>query len=162
MFPKLFMKWGNIWYRDQKLINCYAAKQKFIIWAFPWHFFGKCLSARVFFFRTNQETAITGVLAKLDFVCIHDSCIQDNTEPRTITLREKCPYSDFFCSVFSRIRSECGEIPRISPTQSKCEKIRTRKTPSTDTFHAALRFPYFILCKPTNEKRVVGRSLLRC
>ena len=30
-------------------------------------------------------------------------------------LREKCPYSEFFWSVFSRIRTEYGEILRISP-----------------------------------------------
>ena len=32
----------------------------------------------------------------------------------TITLREKCPYSELFWSVFSRIRIEYGEI-RLSP-----------------------------------------------
>ena len=31
------------------------------------------------------------------------------------TLRKKCPYSELFWSVFSRIRTEYGEIPRISP-----------------------------------------------
>ena len=30
------------------------------------------------------------------------------------TLREKCPYSEFFWSVFSRIRTEYGEILRTS------------------------------------------------
>ena len=39
------------------------------------------------------------------------------------TLREKCPYSEFFWSVFSRV-------------QFKCRKIRTTKTPNKDTFHA--------------------------
>ena len=29
-------------------------------------------------------------------------------------LREKCPYSEFFCYVFSRIRTEYAEILRIS------------------------------------------------
>ena len=33
----------------------------------------------------------------------------------TITLREKCPYSDFFWPSFSRIRIEYGEIRNISP-----------------------------------------------
>ena len=42
------------------------------------------------------------------------------------TLREKCPYSDFFCSVFSHIRT----------IRSEFEKVRTRKTPNTDTFYA--------------------------
>ena len=42
-------------------------------------------------------------------------------------LREKYPYLEFFWSVYSRI-SNC--------IQSECEKIRTRKTTNTDTFHA--------------------------
>ena len=36
-------------------------------------------------------------------------------ERKNITRREKCPYSEFFWSVFSRIRIEYGEILRISP-----------------------------------------------
>ena len=40
-----------------------------------------------------------------------------------VSLRKKCPYSDLFWSVFSRIQSESG-------------KIRTEKTPNTDTCHA--------------------------
>ena len=42
-----------------------------------------------------------------------------------LTLREKCLYLEFFWSVSLRIQSECG-------------KIRTRKTPNTDTFQAVL------------------------
>ena len=49
------------------------------------------------------------------------------------SLREKCPYSEFFRSVFSRIRTEYGDKLRI---QSKCGKIQTRKTPNMDTFYA--------------------------
>ena len=45
------------------------------------------------------------------------------------TLHEKCSYSEFSWSVFSRIRTEYGEI-RLS----ECGKMRTRKTPNTDTF----------------------------
>ena len=41
---------------------------------------------------------------------------------------EKCPYSELFLSVFSRIR--------ISRIQSECGKIRTRITPKTDTVYA--------------------------
>ena len=40
----------------------------------------------------------------------------------SLTLREKCPYSEFFRSVFSRIRAEYVSL-RI---QSKCGKIRTK------------------------------------
>ena len=38
-------------------------------------------------------------------------------------LREKCPYSELFWSLFSRIRTECG-------------KILTKIIPNTDTFYA--------------------------
>ena len=51
------------------------------------------------------------------------------------SLRDKCAYSEFFQSVFSRIRTEYGEIRSI---QSECGKIRTRKTPNTDTFYAVV------------------------
>ena len=48
-----------------------------------------------------------------------------------VTLREKCPYSEFFWSVFSRIRTEYGEIrnPNLfSVNVGKCgpEKLRMR------------------------------------
>ena len=48
-----------------------------------------------------------------------------------ITLRGKCPYSEFFWSVITRIWTEYGEN-----IQFKCEKIRTGKTPNTNTFYA--------------------------
>ena len=35
--------------------------------------------------------------------------------PEQATLRKKCPYSKLFCSAFSRIRTEYGEIVRIFP-----------------------------------------------
>ena len=66
------------------------------------------------------------------------------------SLREKCPYSELFRSVFSCIRTKYGEILSTSlylvwmrentdqNNQFKCGKIRTRKTPNTKTFYAAL------------------------
>ena len=50
-------------------------------------------------------------------------------------LREKCPYSEVFRSVFFHIGTEYGEILRISPYSSVCWKIQTRITPNTDTFY---------------------------
>ena len=47
-----------------------------------------------------------------------------------MTLREKCLYLVFFLSVFTSIRTISLRI------QSECGKIRTRRTPNTDTFHA--------------------------
>ena len=34
---------------------------------------------------------------------------------RKLSLRKKCPYSELLWSVFSSIRTECGEMHRISP-----------------------------------------------
>ena len=44
----------------------------------------------------------------------------------------KCPYSEFFWSVFSRIWNGYGD------SRSKCGKILTTKTLSTGTFYAVL------------------------
>ena len=46
---------------------------------------------------------------------------------RTHSLREKCSHAEFFWSIFSCIR-----------TESERGKIRTRRTPNTDTFHAVI------------------------
>ena len=75
------------------------------------------------------------------------------------SLCEKWPCSEFFWSVFSSILTEYGEVRSISPYSvqmrentdqknskyglplriySKCGKIRTRKTPNMDTFHAVI------------------------
>ena len=43
-----------------------------------------------------------------------------------------CPYSEFFWSVFCRIWTEYRSLR----TQSNSGKMRTRKKPNTDTFHA--------------------------
>ena len=48
-------------------------------------------------------------------------------------MRKKCPYLEFFWSVFSRMWTEYSVSLRIQP---ECGKIRTRKTQNTDTFHA--------------------------
>ena len=53
-------------------------------------------------------------------------------------LSEKCPYLKFFWSLFSRIRTEYVEIRVSLPIQSEYGKIRTKKTPNTDTFYAVL------------------------
>ena len=53
------------------------------------------------------------------------------------TLREKCPYSELFWSVFSRIRTEYGEMRSISPYSVRM-RMQTRITPNTDTFYAVI------------------------
>ena len=49
---------------------------------------------------------------------------------------EKCQYSEFFLSAFSRISTEYFEIVPSLRILSKCRKIQIRKTPNTETFHA--------------------------
>ena len=51
----------------------------------------------------------------------------------SLSLREKCSYSEFFCSVFSHIGTEFGEILLSLRIRSKCGKMRSRKTQNTDT-----------------------------
>ena len=52
------------------------------------------------------------------------------------TLRGKCPYLEFFWSVFSAIQTEYGEMLRIFPYSAQSGKTRTKTTPNTDTFQA--------------------------
>ena len=42
-------------------------------------------------------------------------------------VREKCPYSEFFWSVFSRIRTEYGEISCISPCSARMRENTDNK-----------------------------------
>ena len=46
------------------------------------------------------------------------------------------PYSKFSWSVFSRIRTEYGEIIRISSYKVQMQENTDQKTPNTDTFYA--------------------------
>ena len=55
----------------------------------------------------------------------------------SITLREKCPYSEFFWSVFSHILTEYGDMLVFLRIQSECGKIRARKSP-VRALHAGL------------------------
>ena len=43
------------------------------------------------------------------------------------TLREKCPYSEFFWSVFSRIRTEYGKTRSISPCSVRMRENTDQK-----------------------------------
>ena len=49
---------------------------------------------------------------------------------------KKCPYSELFWSIFSRIWTEYGEIWVSLRIKSECGKMWTRVTPNTDIFHA--------------------------
>ena len=66
-------------------------------------------------------------------------------------LREMCPYSEFFWSVFSCIQTEYGKILCISPYSVRMREKQTRKTPNTDTFYAVpslYQYSFFIQCFP--------------
>ena len=53
------------------------------------------------------------------------------------SVRKKCPYSELFWSIFSRIRTEYGYSVSLR-ILSECGKKRTRITPNTDTSHAVI------------------------
>ena len=69
-------------------------------------------------------------------------CLNQDQNKEDYPLREKCPNTEFCWSVFSRIRTEYGEIQSISlylvRMQENAGKIRTRIIPNTDTFYAVL------------------------
>ena len=50
------------------------------------------------------------------------------------SLREKCPYSEFFWSAFSRIRTEYREISSISPYSVQMRENTDRKNPEYGHF----------------------------
>ena len=43
------------------------------------------------------------------------------------SLRKKCPYSEFFWSVFSHVRTEYGEILRLSPYSVRMRENKDKK-----------------------------------
>ena len=58
-------------------------------------------------------------------------------QKNNVTLRKKCPHSEFFWSVFFPTFGLNTERFRVSLSiQPECGKIRTRKTPNTDIFYA--------------------------
>ena len=61
------------------------------------------------------------------------------------SLRQKCPYSELFWSVFSCIRTEYG-------------KILTRITPNTDNFHAVWHLSELLLMRLSSNN--LGKSFV--
>ena len=51
-----------------------------------------------------------------------------------LSLRKNCTYSEFFSSVFSRIRTEYGEIRRISPYLVRLRKNKDQKISKSGHF----------------------------
>ena len=60
------------------------------------------------------------------------SCLSSHTQ------RKKYPYSELFWSAFSRIRTEYGEILRISPYSVRMRENADRITPNTSNFHTVI------------------------
>ena len=56
-------------------------------------------------------------------------------QKQDMTLREKRPYSELFWSTFSRIRTECWEMLRISQYSVRMQEMRTRITSYTNNLY---------------------------
>ena len=70
------------------------------------------------------------------FLCIKKSLLRVVFQIlKKITLRKKCPYSKLPWSVFSRFRTECGEIQSITPYSVRIRENADQNN-YTDTFHA--------------------------
>ena len=81
--------------------------------------FNKLLPRGRPFYRTPAAIAFVGTLLQNELTQL----IKDDYESHMMTLREKCPYLEFFWSVFSRIRTE---------------KLRTRNTNQKNSEHGHL------------------------
>ena len=57
-----------------------------------------------------------------------------------ITLREKCPYSGFFWSVFSCLRTEYGEMRSISPYSVRIRENTDQKNSEYGHFSRSVSF----------------------
>ena len=66
------------------------------------------------------------------------------------TLREKCPYSESFWSVFSRIRTEYGKTLRISPYSVRMRKNTDQNNSKYGHFLRSARC--FVIISRTIEK----------
>ena len=64
--------------------------------------------------KKSQEIMLFLFLFHLTLDSFKRNQWQNQDRPLVVTLRQKCPYSELFWSVFSRIRTEYGEILRIS------------------------------------------------
>ena len=71
-------------------------------------------SKNVILFNCRDDSATTGSLPKV-FTCQYFHILDVPLHASSSSLCEKCPYSEFFWSVFSHIRTGHGEIRSISP-----------------------------------------------
>ena len=59
----------------------------------------------------------------------------------TITLRKNCPYSELFSFAFSRIRTEYGEILRISPYSVRIRENADKNNSKYEQFSRSVTQP---------------------
>ena len=69
-----------------------------------------------------------------DSFCFVSLIVKVDTEPYNFTLRENCPYLGFFWSAFSRIRTEYGEILRISSYSFRMRENTDQKNSEYEHF----------------------------
>ena len=69
---------------------------------------------------------------------------------------EKCPYSEFFWSLFSRIRTEYDKYGVSLRIHSECWKIPTRKTPNTRLLTQLLRLKFVTSLLPKKVKNNIS------
>ena len=87
---------------------------------------------------------------------------------RKTILHEKCSYSEFFCSVFSNIWTEYGEILRISPYSVQMLENTDQKNSEYEQFLRSapqffcLRFFDFCIIIFVSKYGIVGFVLTRC
>lgn len=89
---------------------------------------------RIFFSYNFQiiNFSVTTVLLFFKSLLNHPIYLEFNTFHPFI----KCPYSEFLWSLISRIPTGWSYFSANLPVQSKCWKIRNRKSPNTNTFSA--------------------------
>ena len=62
--------------------------------------------------------------------------------PKEFSLREKCPYSEFFWSTFSRLQTEYGEMRSISPYSVRMRENMDQKNSEYEHFSRSVCQPF--------------------
>ena len=81
---------------------------------------------------------------------------------QSLTLREKCPYSEFLWSVFSQIPIEYGEIQSISPYSVRIRENTDHKNSEYEHFSRSARLTFknilgCILMKSAIQEKLISK-----
>ena len=79
--------------------------------------------------------------------------------PKRMTLREKCSYSEFFRSAFSRIWTEYGEILRISPYSVRMRGNTDQKNSEDGHFSSSVKPRVFFAF--ATQRKIMNFFVLR-